>query len=273
MGKVLKISELPSIIEKFSLKGKKAFVTGAAGGIGRSSAAAMAELGADVAIMDIQPKEQQLKECAKDISERYGIRVLPIVGDVSDEASVIKMYDEIVKEFGTIDIVHSNAGIGTMDDNCDISLESWNKMLAVNQTGMLLIARTGANIMKEHGHGGSIIITASMSASIVNKFPANNLTMVAYTATKAAVEHMTKALAINYVEHGIRINSISPGYILSGLHDQLPKEFLDFTSSTVPMQRYGTLDEIVGVIALLATDLSSYMTGSDVIADGGYTIW
>lgn len=273
MSKVLKINELPSIKDKFSLVGKKAFVTGAAGGIGRSSAAALAELGADVAIMDIPPKKEALEEIARELSDKHGVKVLPIVGDVSSEESVNAMFAEIEEKFGTLHVVHSNAGINMMDDTCEISTKSWQKMLDVNYTGMLLISRGAAELMKRHNHGGSIILTGSMSGMIINKLPMNSLSQVAYCSTKAAVNHMTKSLAISYVDYGIRINSISPGYILSGLHDEIPSEFIDYTAQTVPMKRYGTLDEIVGVIAMLATDLSSYITGSNIVADGGYTIW
>lgn len=272
-AKALTINELPSIKDKFTLVGKKAFVTGAAGGIGRSTAAAFAELGADVVIMDIPQKEAQLKECAEAIAQKFGTRILPITGNVADEESVGDMYDKIEEEFGTIDIVHSNAGINPIDDNVGISSKSWKKTLDINYTGAMMIARYGAEMMKNHGHPGSIIFTASMSGSIVNKVADNQLTQMAYCSTKAAIKHLTKAMAAAYVNEGIRVNSISPGYILSGLHDAIPQEHIDFLLSTVPMKRYGSLDEIAGVIAMLATDMSTYMTGSDVIVDGGYTIW
>lgn len=272
-GHALQINELPSIMNKFSLKGKKAFVTGAAGGIGRSSAAAFAELGADVVIMDIPPKEESLKQYAKELEKRYGTKVFPIVGDVADEESVGEMYDTIEQEFGTIDIVHSNAGVNPVYDNVGISQKEWNKIISINYTGAMMVARYGAEMMKEHGHGGSIIITASMSGSIINKVADNQLTQMAYCSSKGAIKHLTKAMAVAYVKDGIRVNSISPGYILSGLHDRIPSEHVDFLISTVPMQRYGRLDEIAGVIGMLASDITSYMTGSDVIVDGGYTIW
>lgn len=273
MSKILTVNELPSIKDKFTLKGKKAFVTGAAGGIGRSSAAAFAELGADVCIMDITPKKELLEQVAKDISTRFGVKVHPIVGDVSDEESVGAMYDEIEEVFGTIDVVHSNAGLNLTSDNAGIDFKAWQKMMDVNYTGAMLVARYGAEMMKEHGHGGSVIMTASMSAHAVNRLWQNDLTQMAYCSGKAAISHLTKAMSIIYADYGIRVNAISPGYILSGLHNGLPDEFFDFTVSTVPLKRFGSLDEIVGIIAVLATDLSSYMLGSDVVVDGGYTVW
>lgn len=271
--RALTIEQLPSIKDKFTLKGKRAFVTGAAGGIGRSTAAAMAELGADIVIMDIAPKKEALELCAEQIAKRYGVRVLPLVGNVTDEESVGEMYDKIEEEFGGIDVVHSNAGIAPMTDNYGIDLKTWQQVMDVNINGCMLIARYGAEMMRGQGTGGSVIITASMSASIVNRYMSNDLATMAYCTSKGAIKQFTKALAIQYAQYGVRVNSISPGYVLSGIHDRFPQEYFDCTTDTVPLKRYASLDEVAGVVAMLATDLSSYMLGSDVVIDGGYTIW
>jgi sorbose reductase len=271
--KSLQLNELRSIYDMLSLKNKIAFVTGAGGGIGRSSAAALAELGADIAIMDIPSKQQELDENAEFIRKKHGVRVITITGDVSNEESVQKMYAEIVAEFGTVDIIHSNAGIISPEDNPDMDLTLWQRMLDVNYTGMLIVAREGAKIMKAHGHGGSIILTASMSGVIINRKKTGERYSVAYTSTKAAVRHLAKALAMDYVTYNIRVNSISPGYIDSGLNDQVKPERLELYRSTVPMQRFGTLEEVVGSIVYLASDLSSYHTGSDIVMDGGHCTW
>lgn len=273
MNKPIQLNELRGIYDMLSLKNKKAFVTGACGGIGRSSAAALAELGADVAIMGRPSRQQKLNEIAEFIAKKHGVHVITVIGDVSKEESVREMYAEIVAEFGTIDIIHSNAGITTLEDNPDMDLTLWQRILDNNYTGMLLVAREGAKIMKAHGHGGSIILTASMSAHVINRRPAEQRYSIAYTSTKAAVKHLAKALAMDYVKCNIRVNSISPGYICSGLHDTFPQERLDYMASTVPMQRFGTLDEVVGSVVFLASDLSSYQTGSDIVCDGGYCVW
>jgi NAD(P)-dependent dehydrogenase (short-subunit alcohol dehydrogenase family) len=157
-----------------------------------------------------------------------------------------------------------------LDD--DMPVESWDNMIGINYSGMLHIGRTGANIMRDHGHGGSVINTASMSGHIINLTKNPDVSMIAYTSTKAAVLHLTRALAAAYVNSGIRFNSVSPGYIYSGVHDPIPQSHLDWVATTIPMQRFGTLDEIVGIVAFLASDLASYMTGSDVLVDGGYCI-
>ena len=183
------------------------------------------------------------------------------------------MFSTIIDNFGTIDIVHNNAGIALDGDNPDIPIEKWAKILDVNLTGILLVARAAANLMKAHGHGGSIVNTASISAHIINRGREGDRYSPGYTATKAAVMHLTKAMAMDYVGDGIRVNSISPGYILSGLHDEWDPAILEWFASTVPMKRLGSLDEVIGVTVFLASDLSTYATGMDVIVDGGYCVW
>jgi sorbose reductase len=270
------IKELRSVYEMISLKGKVALVTGAGGGIGRSTAAGFAELGASVALMDIPQKEEELKRNCRDIEERYNAKAMYVVGDVSDPKSVDDFVGEVVKKFGTIDVVHNNAGIGIAGDDSDIDIDTWNRVVAVNQTGILLVGRACANIMKEHKHGGSIVNTASMSGLIVNRLPRGSRYGVVYPATKAAVIHMTKAMAMDYVEHDIRFNSVCYGYIVSGLHDVkagFPEEAFDDMRETTPMNRLGTLSDAVGCVMYLATDLSAFATGSTVVVDGGYCVW
>lgn len=270
---VLKLNELDSIYKMFALKGKKALVTGASGGIGRSTANAFAEMGADVALMDIPEKKNILEANAKFISEKHEVNTIALVGDVSSPESVEEFINETVKEFGTIDVVHTNAGIACGDNGSDIEIKDWEKSLGVNLTGMLLVGRAAANVMKAHNHGGSMIMTASMSGIIINRQESGSRYTPGYPATKAAVRHLAKSMAMDYVLDGIRVNSISPGVILSGLHDGWPPEILESAAKMVPMERFGSLDEIVGIVAYLASDLATYTTGSDFVVDGGYTVW
>ena len=274
--KIQTIKDLRSVYDMFSLKGKVALVTGAAGGIGRSTAAAFAEMGAAVALMDIPQKEELLAQNAADIRERYGAEAMYVTGDVSIEADVKSFVGEVASAYGTIDVVHNNAGIGVAGDDSNIPLEQWDRVVAVNQTGILLVGRTCANLMIEHGHGGSIVTTSSMSGLIVNRHKPNSRYGVVYPATKAAVEHMTKAMAMDYCRFGIRFNSVCYGYILSGLHDVksgFPLDAFDNMAADTPMGRMGTLEEAVGCVAYLASDLSTFATGSTVVVDGGYTVW
>lgn len=270
------IGELRSVYDMLSLKGKAALVTGAAGGIGRSTAAGFAELGANVCLMDVPGKEKELQEHCEEISNRYDARTMYVLGDVSDPVSVDVFIKETADAFGTIDILHNNAGIGLAGDDSNLDMELWNKVVAVNQTGILLVGRACANLMIRDGHGGSIVNTASMSGLIVNRKPRGTRYGIVYPATKAAVEHMTKAMAMDYVEFGIRFNSVCYGYIISGLHKVeagFPPEAFKDMCDTTPMNRTGRLDETIGCVMYLASDLSTFATGSTVVVDGGYCVW
>ena len=264
--KVQEIKELGSFKNMFSLEGKIALVTGAAGGIGRSTAAGMAELGAKVVLMDIPAAEQKLAQNVKDIQQRYGTEAIYVTGDVSDPASVDAFIQKAADHFGTIHVVHNNAGVGLQPDCPQMPYEMWSKEVSINLTGAFLVARGCAELMKKHGHGGSIITTASMSGLIVNAG-------VCYSSTKAGVNHMSNALAIDYAKDGIRFNSVCYGYILSGLHekfgiDELDKAY-DGMGKATSLGRIGQLEEAVGCVLYLASDLASFQTASTVVVDGG----
>ena len=272
------IPKLRSVYDMLSLKGKTAFITGAAGGIGSSSAAGLAEIGANVMLMDIPQQEETLKLYVQQIKDRYGANASYVVGDVADEASVNGMIDQTVKEFGSLEVCFSNAGIGLKPDNpTEISMEVWQKMLDVNLTGMFLVGRAAALKMLELKTAGSLIFTASMSGHIINKNNGpDHHHMVAYAATKSATVALAKSFAVNYAYANIRSNSISPGLMHSGLHKKMGMDLSTFPDTgydNIPLNRWGTMDEIVGLITYLGSDMSSYVTGADIIIDGGYTVW
>lgn len=270
MGTAVEIADLKSIKERFSFAGKKGFVTGAAGGIGRSTAAALAELGGQVALVDINLEKAQ--ENADEINKRFGTDCFGYKCDVTDQQAINKMIEDLVAKMGKIDFVHSNAGIIAGSDGVDMPKADWDKMVAVNLTGMMMIDQAAARQMKAQGHGGAIVNTASMSGHIVNNTH-NGHASICYTATKAGVMHLTKSFAIDYAPEGIRFNSVSPGYMLSGIHDGLPQELLDSVAVDNPLNRFGTMDEIGGLVAFLLSDLASFIIGSDVLVDGGHCIW
>jgi len=253
-----------------SLKGKTALITGAAGGIGRSTAAAMAELGAKVALMDVRQQEERLKDHVNAIKERYGAEAIYVLGDVTSPESVQAFTDETVHAFGTIDILHNNAGIGIKPDNAEIEFSQWNKIVSVNLHGAMLTAQAVMRVMKAHKHGGSIITTSSMSGLIVN-------TGIGYASTKAAVRHMTNAMAMELAPFGIRCNSVCYGFILSGMHENMNQDnsklndLYDMFASNTPLGVIGDLSDAVGCVVFLASDLSRFATGSTVVIDGGYT--
>ena len=231
----------------------------------------MAELGADVALVDIRLEKTQ--ENADAIAKRFGVKAIAVECDVTDPEQVKKMVETVVDEFGRIDCVHSNAGIVANDDTVDISYESWQKMVAVNFTGMFLVDQACAVWMRENGVKGAIVNTASMSAHIINRCHFGDPHMICYNATKGGVMNLTKGMAMGFVESGIRFNSISPGYMWSGIHDNMDEGRLKAWADDVPMGRFGTMNEIGGLVAFLVSDLAEYMTGADVLIDGGYCVW
>jgi NAD(P)-dependent dehydrogenase (short-subunit alcohol dehydrogenase family) len=256
-----------------SLKGKKAFVTGAAGGIGRASACAMAQAGADLCLTDLPARQQDIDDIAKYLSDHFSVKTATVAADLTDEEGIVGLIAKAAEKLGTIDIVHSNAGISSPEDNADMSMEFWHKIVATNLTSNLLVAREAAKIMRRDGHGGSIILTSSMSGYIVNRRPPGQHHIVGYCTVKAGVRQMAKGLAMDFLGDGIRVNSISPGYILSGLHSNWSDELMDYVTSNIPMGRFGDLNEVMGPILFLASDMSSYCTGTDICFDGGFTVW
>jgi NAD(P)-dependent dehydrogenase (short-subunit alcohol dehydrogenase family) len=266
------VREIGSVAARFSLKGKKAIVTGAKGGIGKATATAFAELGADVAVVDIPSAIKESRAVAESISERFGVKTTGIGADLAQEDDVKDMVRQVTESFGTIDVVHSNAGIFVMGDNPNMSVAEFKRIVDINLVGTFMVNRECANVMIAHQHGGSIINTVSMSGSIINPTRLEEDYMVAYTASKAGAKHLTKGMAVNYIKHGIRVNSISPGYLISGAHRLMSQTDVDWWADSVPIKRFGEMDEIVGIACFLASDLSTYFVGADIIMDGGATI-
>ncbi len=269
MSSVVGIDQLQSIKIRLDFCGKKALVTGAAGGIGRSTSAAIAELGADVALVDINV--EAAKTNADYLSRKYGVKAIAVQADVSDPSGVKEMMAAILREFGSVDLVHSNAGVIVSGDNGDLPYEKWKRLLDINLNGMFLVNQAVALWMRDNKRTGAVVNTASMSGHIINR--TKNRHMVAYAASKAGVAHLTKGFAADFAKAGIRFNSISPGYMLSGIHDAIPQELLDVLAQDVPLGRFGTMDEIGGAVVFLLSDLATYITGADLLVDGGYTIW
>lgn len=251
-----------SIMDKFSLKGKKVLVTGGAQGIGFNYAAATASAGADVAIADLN--EEKAKETALYISQEFGVKAMSIPVDVTIPEQVEEMCKAMVQEMGRIDVAFCNAGISINVPAEEMTYEQWRKVLDINLTGVFLTAAAAGRYMIKQG-GGSIINTASMSGHIVN-IPQPQ---VAYNASKAGVIMLTKSLAVEWADKNIRVNSISPGYIMTDLikgHELIP-----VWTGLSPAKRMGNPEELQGIALYLASDASTFTTGSDFVVDGAYT--
>jgi NAD(P)-dependent dehydrogenase (short-subunit alcohol dehydrogenase family) len=253
-----------SIIDKFKLTGKKAFVTGGARGIGKSIAEAFAQAGADVAIVDIEFETAQ--KTAKEL-EKFGVKSFAVKTDVTVPKEVDDMMAKIIKEFGTVDIVFNNAGICINEKAEVMTHEQWMKVMNINLNAVFLVAQAAGKVMIKNKKG-SIINTASMSGHIVN-YPQPQST---YNASKAGVILLTKSLACEWAPYGVRVNSLSPGYIATDMTKKAVQWIPTWEKST-PMGRMGNPEELQGIVVYLASEASTFTTGSDFIVDGGFTCW
>lgn len=265
-----KVMEVRPILERFSLQNRTALVTGAGQGIGRAYAHALGEAGASVAVVDIVLSKAE--EVAHELADKK-IDAIAIQADVSRIDAAQAMVDTVIRHWGVLTIGVNNAGIGAWIDAERVSEAEWDRMIDLNLKGVFFCAQAEGKAMLEKGYG-KIINTASMSASIANK-PQNQ---TVYNTSKAGVLHMTRSLAAEWATRGIRVNSISPGYTRTQLVDDLLKTPLGQTMlpqwlSMTPMARMGEVTDLQGAIVFLASEVSDFMTGSDLIIDGGYCAW
>jgi NAD(P)-dependent dehydrogenase (short-subunit alcohol dehydrogenase family) len=245
------------------LKGRVALVTGAARGIGAAAARTLAAEGAVVVVTDVIDDEGEA--LAAQITAAGGTATYMRL-DVAREAAWKRVVARAVREYGRLDILVNNAGIGTFPDVEQETLDGWNNLIGVNQTGVWLGMRAAVPRMRKTG-GGSIINISSIFGA-VGGFGAS----VAYHASKGAIRLVTKNAAIRYAREGIRVNSVHPGFIDTPMvavvkGTDVETEILNNT----PMGRLGRSEEVAEVIAFLASDRASYMTGSEVYVDGGWT--
>ncbi len=254
-----------SVLERFSLEGETAIVTGGAQGLGKEMATGLAEMGADVAIADMNAsKASETADALDGEAEAIAVEV-----DVTDESSVEAMVEHVTDRLGPVDVLVNNAGIVENSPAEETSLDSWQRVLAVNLDGVFLCAKHVGKRMLER-RGGRIINVSSMSGFDVN-VPQKQ---ASYNTTKAGVSMLTSSLAVEWADRGVRVNAIAPGYMRTELVDEVLEENPEMEKSwlqNTPIGRLGRPDELRELVVYLASEASSYMTGSTVVMDGGYT--
>jgi len=266
---VMPQSEVPK-----SLKGQKALVTGASSGIGKAVAIALGQAGADVVVNYVGGAEAA-EEVAATVSES-GVRALPIQADVSQESQVKAMFAEMLKEFGTIDILVSNAGLQKDAPLEDMTLAQWNTVIGVNLTGQFLCAREAVREFKRRG----VIREVSVSAGKIICMSSVHETIpwaghVNYAASKGGVMLMMKSIAQEVAPFRIRVNSICPGAIRTPINTSAwsTPEAYESLMTLIPYKRIGEPEDIGRVAVFLASDQADYITGASIFVDGGMTLY
>jgi glucose 1-dehydrogenase len=256
------------------LKGKNVLVTGGSSGIGQAIAVRFAEYGANVAINHLrqpeeaQDTEEQVHACVNKVQQE-GVRDVLVGGDVSDEGQVIEMVHEAVEGLGGLDILVNNAGIQISRSSDELSSADFDRVLAVNLRGSFLCARQAIRQFLAEERAGSIINVSSVHQLI----PKPNY--LGYSASKGGMQNLTRTLALEYADRGIRVNGIGPGATVTPIN----RAWIDDPDKRrqveehIPMRRAGDADEMAGVACFLASGLAAYITGQTIFVDGGLTLF
>jgi len=240
-------------------------VTGSTRGLGRAFAQALAEAGANVVIVGRDASEAV---AVSDEIRTLGVASLGVAADVTSRDDVERLLEQTVDEFGRADILVNNAGVCIHKPAVDVSDDEWRYVMGVNVDGLWIASQVFGRHMIANG-GGSMINIGSMSASIVNR----PQWQPAYNASKAAVHHLTRSLAAEWAPHNVRVNALAPGYMRTDMSPIDDPQFQRYWIEDTPQQRAGEPDELGGAVVFLASSASSFMTGSVLTIDGGYSVY
>ncbi|MCB1332808.1 MAG: SDR family oxidoreductase [Roseivivax sp.] len=251
----------------FALKGETALVTGAGSGIGQRIAIGLAQCGADVALVD-RRTDGGLADTAAEIA-KTGRRSISVAVDVTDAAAIADAVARTEADLGPLSLALNAAGIANANPAEEMAEDQYDTLMDINLKGVFLSCQAEARAMLKHGRG-SIVNIASMSGVIVNR----GLSQCHYNASKAGVIHMSKSLAMEWVGRGIRVNTISPGYTATPMNTrpEMVHQTKLFEEQT-PMQRMASVDEMVGPAVFLLSNAASFVTGVDLLVDGGFCCW
>jgi len=238
-----------------SVQGKVALVTGAASGIGAATVRRLAGAGVTVLAVDVNAGG------LNDLTAGIGASVHPFTADLTDRAQVEGAVAFAVKQFGRLDILVNNAGIGSLARATELEPEEWRRVMSIDVDAVFFACRVALPHLIETG--GCIVNTASISGL------AADYGFTAYNTAKAAVLGLTRVMAIDYAAQGVRINAVSPGFTLTALTQPMPQGIQDMYAAAVPMRRAGSADEMAGVIMFLTSPDASYITGQNIVVDGG----
>ena len=266
----------------FDLNGKVAIVTGGAGVLGKSFCKGLAQHGANIAIVDLLQKQTQ--DLAMELEVLYGIKARAYAFDVANEHSVRKMVEVVVSDFGEINVLLNNVAAKSKDLNAffapfeEYKLDQWREIMSVNLDAMFLVAQSVGRQMLAQKKGGSIIQVASIYGFMSpdhriyegSKYLGMQInTPAVYMASKSAIIGLTKYLSTYWANKNIRVNTLSPGGVESGQNEIFKNQY----SARVPLNRMAQPSEMVGALVFLASDASSYLTGQNIIVDGGLSAW
>ena len=254
-----------NVLDTFSLAGRVTAVTGANRGIGRALAVALAQAGSDLALLVRDPES-----CVEALAEiePCGVRAEVITMDVTEPDQVLGAADEVEARLGRVDVLINNAGACIHKPALEVTPEEWREVMDVNVNGVWNCAQAFGAKMVAQG-SGAIVNVGSMSGEIVNR----PQWQPAYTASKAAVHHLTRSLAAEWASSGVRVNAIAPGYIRTAMSPVDDPQFQRMWIEDAPQQRSGLPEELGPAVVFLASDASCFVTGSVLVADGGYTVF
>jgi len=251
----------------FNLTGKVALISGGATGIGRGIAEGLAEAGASVAIA--ARRLEMCERACREIREKHGVETFPARCDITQAGDIAAMLGGVIQHFGQVDILVNNAGIGGSEKPIlKMSETDWDRVLGTNLKAVLTLSRAVVEKMVERGKGGKIINVASIGALI--GWP----NMAAYCASKGGCLQLTKVMALEWIRYNIQVNAILPGYVETPMNTEFfaSEAGQKVIKAFIPMRRLARIEEMKGVAILLASEASSFMTGSAVVIDGGQTI-
>jgi NAD(P)-dependent dehydrogenase (short-subunit alcohol dehydrogenase family) len=249
------------------LTGQVAVVTGGARGLGRSMASALARQGVHVGLLD---QLDLVHESAAALAREHGVRSTGVTADVTSADEVAAAFAHVGAELGSPSLLINAAGITVWEDSLDVTPESWRRVIDINLTGTFLCCQALGRACRDDGHGGAIVNVSSMSGRVVN-VPQHQ---TSYNASKAAVDQLTKSLAVEWAELGIRVNAIAPGYFLSDMTRQFTESNPELAAQwrgMIPVGRMGEPPDLDGLVTFLCSKASEYVVGQSVVIDGAYT--